>query len=56
MLPVGSGYDTGLAGKAFRAVAVTADASGGHRVLEYQLFEGAAFEHHGVLIEGTHAS
>ena len=54
MLPVGSGYDTGLAGKAFRAVAITADASRADRVLEDQLLKRTAFEHHGVFIERTH--
>ena len=56
MLSVERGYDAGLTGKAFRAVPVTADASGGDRVLKHQLLKCTALEYHGVFIKGTHTS
>src|SRR5215472_17615856 len=51
---LGSWYDISMTRKAFRAVPITADASGGDRMLEYELLKRTAFEHHGVFIERTH--
>src|SRR5215471_329664 len=51
---LGSWYYISMTREAFRAVPITADASGGDRVLKYELLQRTAFEHHGVFIERTH--